>query len=84
MIVYSLKCDKEHAFEDWFSSAAAFEELAAADKLVCPTCRSHRIVKAPMAPAVSGTKGRKTAACPVAESTGQLPSCAGACGCFPG
>jgi hypothetical protein len=50
--------------------------------LVCPQCHSHRIEKAPMAPAVSGTRGAKAAGCPMFE--GEAPACAGACGCIPG
>jgi hypothetical protein len=56
MIVYSLKCQNSHAFEGWFASSAAFDEQAATDKLVCPVCNTHKVTKAPMAPAVSGAK----------------------------
>ncbi len=56
MIVYTLKCHNGHAFEGWFASSAAFDDQAGTDKLVCPLCHSHRIEKAPMAPAVAGTK----------------------------
>ena len=56
MIVYTLKCQNEHAFEGWFASSAAFDEQAATGKLVCPMCNSQKIVKAPMAPSVAGTK----------------------------
>ena len=84
MIVYSLKCENSHEFEDWFSSSAAFDKQAATGDLVCPTCDSHRIEKAPMAPAVSG-KGSKSvpAGCPMASAS-EAPPCAGGCGCFPG
>jgi len=63
VIVYSLRCRTGHEFEGWFASAAAFDQQAAGGKLVCPVCDTHRIEKAPMAPALSGTK--KTA--PAAE-----------------
>jgi hypothetical protein len=56
MIVYSLKCKNRHTFEGWFASSAAFDEQAAAGKLVCPVCNTHKVEKAPMAPAVSGVK----------------------------
>jgi hypothetical protein len=55
MIVYSLRCKDGHKFEGWFGSSAAYDEQAAGGKLVCPVCDSHRIEKAIMAPAVSGT-----------------------------
>jgi hypothetical protein len=56
MIVYSLKCQNSHAFEGWFASSAAFDEQAAANKLVCPVCNTRKVAKAPMAPAVSGSR----------------------------
>ncbi len=56
MIVYTLKCQNEHAFEGWFASSTAFDDQAATGKLVCPMCSSTTIIKAPMAPAVAGTK----------------------------
>lgn len=62
MIVYNLKCDNSHEFEGWFQSIAAFDEQAKTRKLVCPMCDSHKVEKAPMAPAVSGTKKATLAA----------------------
>jgi hypothetical protein len=56
MIVYSLKCQNSHEFEGWFASSAAFDEQAAANKLVCPVCNTRKVAKAPMAPAVSGAR----------------------------
>ena len=84
MIVFSLRCDKGHEFEDWFSSSAAYEAQAAEGKLVCPVCHSHKVEKGIMAPAVTGTKGTKSVGCPMAESGSAPPPCAGSCGCFPG
>ena len=57
MIVYSLHCGKGHAFEGWFASMAAFDDQKAGGKLLCPVCNSRRIVKAPMAPALSNSVG---------------------------
>ncbi len=81
MIVYTLKCENSHQFEDWFTSSAAFDEQAAAGGIACPECHSHRIAKAPMAPAVSG--GRKAAQdCGFAgaDTHSGAPPCANACG----
>ncbi len=87
MIVYTLKCEKSHQFEDWFTSSGAFDELAAAGKIVCPECRSHSVEKAPMAPAVSGGK-KASADCGFAgaDTRSGAPPCANVCsgGCFPG
>lgn len=56
MIVYNLRCARQHDFEGWFRSSDAFDDQAKARKLVCPVCGSADVAKAPMAPAVSGTK----------------------------
>lgn len=58
MIVYSLACAEGHGFEGWFKDSAAYDAQAAGGKLVCPICNSHKVAKAPMAPAVSGTKSK--------------------------
>jgi hypothetical protein len=57
VIVYSLHCGKGHAFEGWFASITAFDDQKAGGKLLCPVCNSRRIVKAPMAPALSSSVG---------------------------
>ena len=60
MIVYDLRCANSHEFEGWFKDSAAFDDQAAAGKLVCPICETRRIGKALMAPAVAGTKKGQT------------------------
>lgn len=52
MITYSLHCEKGHAFDAWFRSAAAFEQQRADGVLACPVCDSRDIAKAMMAPAL--------------------------------
>ena len=56
VIVYGLRCEHSHEFEGWFKDGAAYDQQAADGKLVCPICETHRVSKAPMAPAVAGTK----------------------------
>jgi hypothetical protein len=56
VIVYSLSCNKGHAFEGWFRDSEAFDEQSKAGKLACPMCDSRKIDKAIMAPSVRGTK----------------------------
>ena len=58
MIVYRLACAQGHDFEGWFKDSAAYDAQAAAGKLVCPVCNSRKVEKAPMAPAVTGTKSK--------------------------
>ncbi|GAA3869192.1 DUF1178 family protein [Celeribacter arenosi] len=53
MIRYALKCPDGHSFESWFASTKAFDGLAAAGQLSCPTCGASKIEKAIMAPRVS-------------------------------
>ncbi len=62
MIRYDLKCDRGHAFDSWFASAAAFDRLAAAGHVACPDCGSARVDKVLMAPAVARAADRPLAA----------------------
>jgi hypothetical protein len=62
LIVYSLSCAKGHAFEGWFASSPAFDEQEAGGKLVCPVCNTRKVVKAPMAPALSPAVGKQKSA----------------------
>ena len=50
MIVYDLKCRKDHVFETWFRDSAAYEEQVATGAIACPVCGSRKIEKALMAP----------------------------------
>jgi hypothetical protein len=53
MIVYDLRCrDSGDVFEAWFRSSADYDEQTERGLVQCPTCRSARIEKAPMAPRV--------------------------------
>lgn len=52
MIRFTLRCDKEHDFDSWFQSGAAYETLRAAGHVACPICGSSQVDKALMAPSV--------------------------------
>jgi len=52
MIRYRLRCGGDHAFDSWFPSAAAYDQLRAAGMLTCPDCGSAEVDKALMAPRV--------------------------------
>lgn len=56
MIRYRLVCSDGHEFEAWFRDSAAFDAQVAGMVIACPTCGSHEISKAPMAPLV-GRRG---------------------------
>jgi hypothetical protein len=56
MIKYSLICDKEHAFEGWFSTGQDFDEQRQRNLVNCPMCNSSNITKTLMAPSISTSK----------------------------
>jgi hypothetical protein len=75
VIVFDLKCEKGHGFEEWFASSDEFESRRAAADITCPDCGDTRIEKALMAPRVNGG-----AAAPVPATPCGRPVCgAGAC-----
>ena len=53
MIVFDLRCSRDHVFEAWFGSSEDFETQKAAGYVECPLCACRAIDKAVMAPAVS-------------------------------
>ncbi len=57
MIVFDLSCQPSgHVFEAWFGSSADYDDQRARGLVNCPMCGSAEVGKAPMAPAVQGTK----------------------------
>ncbi|MCC7016621.1 MAG: DUF1178 family protein [Rhodospirillales bacterium] len=54
MILYQLRCDKNHEFEAWFKGSAGFEAQNRRGEVECPFCGSAKVAKAPMAPNVVG------------------------------
>lgn len=53
MIVFDLKCRKDHVFEGWFADSAAFEAQVKAGEVACPVCGDKKVAKALMAPNVA-------------------------------
>ena len=53
MILFDLKCDKNHKFEAWFASSSNYEEQLKNKMIVCPYCNSTNIEKALMAPNIN-------------------------------
>lgn len=58
---YNLICAKEHEFEAWFPSSAAYDEQRKKGQVRCPDCGTRRVEKALMAPNVSTARKRKSA-----------------------
>ncbi len=50
MIRYSLVCERQHEFESWFASSAAFDKQARRGLVACPMCGSTKVEKALMTP----------------------------------
>lgn len=58
MILYNLRCHKDHVFETWFRDSAAYDSQAEAGVIECPVCGSNKVEKAIMAPHVTKSAGR--------------------------
>ena len=58
MIVFDLRCSRQHVFEAWFGSTDDFAAQKAAGLVECPMCSCREIDKAVMAPAVSAKGNR--------------------------
>lgn len=56
MIRYTVRCQAGHEFEGWYRDSKTYETLQAAGAVSCPDCGSAEVRRAPMAPALSGTK----------------------------
>lgn len=72
MIQFTLKCDKDHRFDSWFQSGAAFDKLKAAGMVTCSICGSAQVEKAIMAPRVR--PARMAASAPPPEAPVDLPA----------
>ncbi|MBL8689502.1 MAG: DUF1178 family protein [Rhodospirillaceae bacterium] len=53
MILYDLRCGKDHGFEGWFRDSKAYDSQRRGGRVVCPICGDKKVRKAPMAPRLS-------------------------------
>ncbi|WP_170560993.1 DUF1178 family protein [Ruegeria atlantica] len=60
MIQYSLKCGRNHTFDSWFQSAAAYDKLASAGMVTCVVCGDANVEKAIMTPRVRPARNAQT------------------------
>lgn len=79
MIHYQLRCTStatEHAFDGWFKDSVAFEALAKAGMVECPTCGGTQVARALMAPAIpkKGRPARNAATPPEAAAPPATPA----------
>lgn len=76
MIRYAARCEGGgHEFDGWYKDSAAFDRLARAGLIECPSCGDTRVSKALMAPAVVSSR-RRAAAEPVAPPPQPQPTAA--------
>ena len=71
MIRYALICEHEHEFEGWFRSNDDFDTQKKRGFVDCPSCGSHKVEKALMAPAVSTARKQETIALAMGEAQKQ-------------
>ena len=67
MIVFDLRCKKDHVFEAWFKDSAAYSEQVEAGVVRCPVCGSSQVEKALMAPNVTTPVGAEPPPAPPAK-----------------
>ena len=54
MIIYDLKCEKNHKFEGWFKDRHAFENQKSQKHINCPVCGSFDIAMVPSTISIMG------------------------------
>ncbi len=52
MILYQLKCKKDHEFETWFKDGQTCDRQLARKTVECPVCGNKSVTKALMAPRI--------------------------------
>ena len=53
MILFDLKCAKDHVFEAWFLDSDTYESQVVSGEIECPICGDTAVAKALMAPNVA-------------------------------
>ena len=71
MIRFSLSCEHDHDFEAWFRNNDDFDAQQKRGLVECPSCGSHKVEKALMAPAVSTGRKREKIALAMGEQQRQ-------------
>lgn len=54
MILYQLKCQKDHQFETWFKDGQTCDKQLSRKSVECPVCGNKSVGKALMAPRIGG------------------------------
>lgn len=58
MIVFDLRCAKDHRFEGWFADAEAFATQRDDGQIPCPYCGDSKIERALSVPRIAGTRDK--------------------------
>ena len=74
MIRYNLRCERDHVFESWFQSSAAYETQENRKLVNCPVCGSAKVERAIMAPQIVSKKGRDVVVAPSAAPEATAPA----------
>jgi hypothetical protein len=65
MILYQLRCGKDHEFEAWFRDGETCERQLTRKTIECPHCGSRKVAKALMAPRIgAGEKKQQSVSLP--------------------
>lgn len=59
MVIYDLRCEREHVFEAWFRGAAEFVKQRQSGLVHCPWCDSREIAILPNSHISVGGRGRR-------------------------
>jgi hypothetical protein len=60
MILYQLRCAKDHEFEAWFKDGQTCERQLARKSIECPACGNRKVSKALMAPRLGASEKKQT------------------------
>src|SRR5215467_2256552 len=55
MILYQLRCGKDHEFEAWFKDGQTCERQLTRKSIECPVCGNRKVAKALMAPRIGAS-----------------------------
>ncbi|HEX6118565.1 MAG TPA: DUF1178 family protein [Dongiaceae bacterium] len=70
MILYQLRCAKDHEFEAWFKDGQTCEHQLARKSIECPTCGNRKVSKALMAPRLGASEKKQAASLPAKPAAG--------------
>jgi hypothetical protein len=72
MILYQLKCQKDHQFDTWFKDGQTCDKQLARKSVECPVCGNKSVSKALMAPRIGGQDKERTTQQEMAVSAAEL------------